>query len=83
MAVGLRVTDDESIPALLAGLPAAYEMVVTVIESSEDELTLEKVVTKLLNTEARVAREEPAEAHMVAPPVPQPRRCAAMCISRS
>ena len=79
MAVGVRVTDDESIPALLAGLPAAYEMVVTVIESSEDELTLEEVVTKLLNTEARVARDEPAEAHMVAPPVPQPRKEVRTC----
>jgi hypothetical protein len=61
------VTTSPSLP-LLAGLPAAYSMVVTVIESSEDELTLDDVVTKLLNTEARVAREETAEAHAAAPP---------------
>jgi hypothetical protein len=68
LAVGLSVTDDEAVPALLAGLPAAYGMVVTVIESSEEELTFQAVVTKLLNTEARVVREETAEAHVAAPP---------------
>jgi hypothetical protein len=71
MAVGVSVSDDESIPALLAGLPTAYSMVVTVIESTEDEPTFEDVVTKLLNTEARVAREETAEAHVAAPPRPR------------
>jgi hypothetical protein len=43
-------------------------MMITVIESSEEEFTLDKVVTKLLNTEARVVREETAEAHVEAPP---------------
>jgi hypothetical protein len=43
-------------------------MVITVIESSEEEFTLDEVVTKLLNTEARVVREETAEAHVAAPP---------------
>jgi hypothetical protein len=71
MAVGVSVSDDESIPALLAGLPTAYSMVVTVIESTEGEPTLEDVVTKLLKTEARVAREETAAAHMAAPPRPR------------
>jgi hypothetical protein len=41
-------------------------MVVTVIESSEEERTLKAVVTKFLNSEARVAREETAEAHAAA-----------------
>jgi hypothetical protein len=57
--------------SLLAGLPAAYSMVGTVIESTEDEPTLEDVVTKLLNTEARVAREETAAAHVAAPTRPR------------
>jgi hypothetical protein len=63
LAVRVSVSDDEVVPALLAGLPTAYGMVVTVIESSEEELTVAAVVTKLLNTEARIAREETAEAH--------------------
>jgi hypothetical protein len=63
LAVGVTLTDDEAVPELLAGLPATYGMVVTVIEGSEEELiTLQAVVTKLLNTEARVVREETAEA---------------------
>jgi hypothetical protein len=66
LAVGVSVADDEVVPALLAGLTAAYEMVVTVIESSEEELTVDTVVTKLLSTEARVARDENAEAHVAA-----------------
>jgi hypothetical protein len=73
MAAGVRVSDDEFTPALLDGLPTAYSMVVTSIESSEDELTLDELVTKLLNTEACVAREEEAEAHLVAPSSWQPR----------
>jgi hypothetical protein len=68
LAVGVSVTDDEAVPALLAGLPATYGMVVAVIESSEEELPFQAVVTKLLNTEARVVREETAEAHVAAPP---------------
>jgi hypothetical protein len=79
IAVGVSVTDDEIVPALLAGLPAHFGMVVTVIESSEEELTLEAVVTKLLNTEARVAREETAEAHAAAPPQYQPRKETRTC----
>jgi hypothetical protein len=43
-------------------------MVVTVNENSEEELTFQAVVTKLLNTEARVVREETAEALVAAPP---------------
>jgi hypothetical protein len=68
LAVGGSVTDDEAVPALLAGLPATYGVVVTVIESSEEELPFQAVVTKLLNTEARAVREETAEAHVAAPP---------------
>jgi hypothetical protein len=68
LAVGVTVKDDETVPALLAGLPAAFDMVVTVIESSEEELTVAAVVTKLLNTEARVAGEDTAEVLMAAPP---------------
>jgi hypothetical protein len=68
LAVGVTVSNDEVVSAPLAGLPAAYGMVVTVIESSEEGLTVAAVVTTLLNTEARVAREETAEAHVAAPP---------------
>jgi hypothetical protein len=62
--LGVKVSDDEVTPALLAGLPSADDMMVTVIESSEDALSLE-VVTKLLNTEARVPGEAKAEANIV------------------
>lgn len=67
MAAGVRVSDDEFTPALLDGVPTAYSMVLTLIESSEDELTFDEVVAKLLNTEASVAWEEEAEAPLVAP----------------
>jgi hypothetical protein len=79
MAVDNNISDDEWIPAPHAGLPAAYGAVVTVIESSEDELTLDAVVTKLLNTEARVAIEEQADAHMVTPPSMQPQQETQTC----
>jgi hypothetical protein len=42
--------------------------VITFIERSEEEFPLDEVVTKLLNTEARVVRKETAEAHVAAPP---------------
>jgi hypothetical protein len=73
LAVGISASDDEVVPALLADLSAAYGMLVTVIESSEEELTVAAVVTKLLNTKASVAREEAAEAHVAAPPRFTPR----------
>jgi hypothetical protein len=43
-----RIQNDEVIPALLAGLPTTFSMVVTVIESSEEELAQHSLVSTAL-----------------------------------
>ena len=44
--------------AVLAGLPKQYDMVITVLESSDGELSLDEVLPKLMNVEQRTPKPE-------------------------
>ena len=48
------ITEDELLQAVFAGLPPDYETVVTVLESSDEEMKLRDVVPKLLQVEQRL-----------------------------
>jgi hypothetical protein len=52
--VGVTVLDDDVILALCEGLPTSYLMLIVTLDSlPPDELTLDNVVTRLLNEEVR------------------------------
>jgi hypothetical protein len=69
-SAGYEVADQEVVWALLAGLPAAYETVVTVLETSTDtDLALDDVLPKLLPVEQRMDTTNttmPSEAALAA-----------------
>lgn len=52
-AAGHVVDDRELVWYVLAGLPSGYETIVTVLESSADELTPDAILPKLLQVEQR------------------------------
>jgi len=54
VAAGSSVDEDDVVMAVLAGLPADYKMIATVLENAEDELTLSEVQAKLILTEQRI-----------------------------
>lgn len=64
-AVGVQITDDEVVPAMLSGLPESFAMVLTVIESSTVDLSIDQVVTQLLNAESRMTDADTVEVHAV------------------
>ena len=58
-AAGYEVADQEVIWAMLAGLPLAYDTVVTVLETSADQdLKLDDVLPKLMPVEQRLTKTE-------------------------
>ena len=60
-AAGHTVTDQEVAWAVLAGLPTAYDMVVTVLETTNEDMTLDKIQPKLLQVERhQLQKMEPA-----------------------
>ena len=69
-AAGYNVADQEVVWALLAGLPPAYETVVTVLETSSDaDMTLDDILPKLMPVEQRMSKVElstPGEAALAA-----------------
>lgn len=58
LAIGHEVPATEVAWTVLAGLPKEYEMVVTVLETSSEELTLEDILPKLLQVEQRSSGSE-------------------------
>jgi hypothetical protein len=61
IAAGYAVREDEIVLAVLAGLPKQYDMVITVLESSDGELHLDEVLPKLMNVEQRNPVREAGE----------------------
>ena len=57
-STGYEVKDEEVVLSLLAGLPTEYDMIVTVLESSDGKLVLNDLLPKLLPVEQRVKPEE-------------------------
>ena len=64
IAAGYDVREDEVVLAVLAGLPKEYEMVVTVLESADEVLSLDEVLPKLMNVEQRTIATKPMEVGM-------------------
>lgn len=53
LAAGHTVADQDLIFSVMAGLPSAYDTIVTVLESGDGELALDHIVPKLLQVEQR------------------------------
>ena len=51
---------------LLAGLPKEYETTVAIMEAAEEEMGLDEILSRLLNVEQRVTRQEEQETAYVA-----------------
>lgn len=62
-AAGSSVDEDDVVMAVLAGLPEDYKMIATVLENSDEELTLSEVLAKLILAEQRIGPKNiyPAE----------------------
>ena len=69
-AAGHDVADQEVVWAVLAGLPAVYDTVVTVLETTTDkDMSLEDILPKLLQVEQRERQmERPDERALMAKP---------------
>lgn len=66
-AAGHAVGDQEVAWSVLAGLPAVYDTVVTILETTTTgEMTLEDILPKLLQTEQRAHLERPLDAALTA-----------------
>jgi hypothetical protein len=52
-AAGYPIRDEEVVLSVLAGLPGDYDTVVTILETSDDLLELDAVLSKLLQAEQR------------------------------
>ncbi|KAL4440104.1 hypothetical protein ABPG75_003105 [Micractinium tetrahymenae] len=58
-AAGYEVADQEVAWALLAGLPAAYDTAVTVLETSSDaDMALDDILPKLVSVEQRLVKSD-------------------------
>jgi hypothetical protein len=60
-AAGDTITETEVVMAVLNGLPEEYKMLVTILESSDGELKLDKILSKLLGVEQKQSRQEEAD----------------------
>jgi len=68
-AAGHEVPDQEIAWTVLAGLPATYDTVVTVLETTtETDMSLDDILPKLLQIEQRGQKERLTEAALVAKP---------------
>jgi len=65
-ATGHDIKESEIVLNVLAGLPKEYETMVAILEASEKELELDDVLSKLLNVEQRVNRQDEQEAAYIA-----------------
>ena len=57
VATGYECRESEVTLSVLAGLPAEYEMVVTVLTTTSDDLSLDEIVAKLLPVEQRLSQQ--------------------------
>ena len=55
-AAGVTPTEEELVQPVLAGLPAEFDVVVSIMETSTDNLTLQVLRTRLLLAEQRIRR---------------------------
>jgi gag-polypeptide of LTR copia-type len=61
---GTLVTDDDAIIVLTLGLPPTYEnFVITLDVTPDEQLTLDLIITHLLNEESRQLMANGAESH--------------------
>ena len=65
-ASGHDIKESEVVLNVLAGLPKEYETSVAIIEAAEKEMGLAEVLSRLLNVEQRVARQDEQETAYVA-----------------
>ena len=63
ITAGYEVREDEVTLSVLAGLPKEYEMVITVLESSDEMPGLDEVLPKLMHVEQRMDLEPGARAY--------------------
>ena len=68
LAAGHAVSDQEVAIQIMAGLPATYDMITTVLLSSDKELSLEDMLPKLLQAEQMMQPERANEAALYAKP---------------
>lgn len=61
-AAGLDTAEEEVVCAVLTGLPADYDTIVTIIEDTEDEITLDNLLPKLMRVEGRLGASQAASA---------------------
>lgn len=75
-AAGYEVADQEVAWALLAGLPPAYDTVVTVLETSTDtDVKLDDILPKLMSVEQRLSHYEPSRISDAALTANETREC--------
>jgi hypothetical protein len=60
-AAGHEISDQEVAWAVLAGLPAHYDMMVTVLTATETDMSVENILPKLLHVEQQQPFERPDE----------------------
>ena len=58
LAAGHTMEESELVMCILAGLPRDFDTVVAVLEISDHKLELDTVLSKLLQAEQRLGREE-------------------------
>ena len=52
------ITEDEVVSAVLAGLPKSYDTAIAIMEFSDKALTVDDCLTKLLNVEHKLGRDD-------------------------
>ena len=60
-ASGHDIKESEVVLNVLAGLPKEYETTVAIMEAAEKEMGLNEILSRLLNVEQRVTRQEEQE----------------------
>ena len=63
LAADYKVSDEEVVMSVLAGLPKEYDTVVAVLELSDSALMLDDLLAKLLQAEQRYTRTDQGEEH--------------------
>ena len=68
-AAGHEVADQDVAWSVLAGLPADYDTVVTILETTtEHDMSLDDILPKLLQVEQRQQKERPTDTALIAQP---------------
>lgn len=61
-AIGHRVSEEDVSYSILAGLPKEYEVVASILEAQDGEMTTDRILPKLLMVEQRLEREVAIES---------------------